>query len=289
MARELPAPHVVDTSLVIRELQAEDYNKNYFTLLNELSHSDTVPEALFLDTFTQHTSGNHRHTVYVIEDTDASKIVGSATFIIEDRLDGLKYGRIEDVVVDSSYRGKSLGKMLLQKLVSVGKEAKLDCLALNCKQELIGFYGKFGFEQVGTQMVMYIQQQQQQEEQEQVEVLEKLPCASVDDVCNEWKDNFVKCSEWSDWYAFVCGDVTVTLWIERKFLHECACSGHIEVFSGVGTSSALSGALTSAVKEAKRQGCYKVMLDCIDDDTNKFVELGFSKGQCFATSKFAAT
>jgi len=280
----------------VRELQADDYNKSYFTLLNELSHSDTVPEEKFLETFTQHSNSAHRHTVYIIEDTDKSKIVGSATLITEDRLDGQRYGRIEDVVVDSSYRGKNLGKLLLQKLVSVGKEEKLNFLALNCKPELMGFYGKFGFESVGTQMVKYIQQQSQEEENSnnhhllaEMVVDDELPYAGVDDVSSEWKDNFSKCAEWSDWKAFVCGDVTVTLWIERKYLHECASSGHMEVFSKESSLSSLSVALGSAMKEAKRQGCYKVMLDCgNDEEANKFIELGFAKGQCFATSKLNA-
>ena len=56
--------------------------------------------------------------VYVIADTN-DKIIGAATLLIEKKLlhGGASVGHIEDVVVDSTERGRGLGKMLISSLV----------------------------------------------------------------------------------------------------------------------------------------------------------------------------
>lgn len=51
--------------------------------------------------------------VTVIEDLRYNKIIGSATLVIERKFIhgcGIR-GRLEDVVVDDTYRGKQLGKL----------------------------------------------------------------------------------------------------------------------------------------------------------------------------------
>lgn len=51
--------------------------------------------------------------ITVIEDTRSNKIIGSATLVIESKFIhgcGIR-GRLEDVVVDDTYRGKQLGKL----------------------------------------------------------------------------------------------------------------------------------------------------------------------------------
>jgi glucosamine-phosphate N-acetyltransferase len=51
--------------------------------------------------------------VTVIEDTRSNKIIGAATLVIERKFIhgcGIR-GRLEDVVVNDTYRGKQLGKL----------------------------------------------------------------------------------------------------------------------------------------------------------------------------------
>ena len=55
-------------------------------------------------------------------------------------------GRIEDVVVSDEYRGRQLGKLLLETLTILGREI-FGCykMSLECKDSLIKFYGQFGY------------------------------------------------------------------------------------------------------------------------------------------------
>ena len=55
-------------------------------------------------------------------------------------------GRIEDVVVSDAYRGRQLGKLLLETLTILGREY-VGCykMSLECKDSLVDFYGQFGY------------------------------------------------------------------------------------------------------------------------------------------------
>ena len=76
------------------------------------------------------------------------KIVGTATMLIQRNLthNGRPYAHIENVVTDSSYRKRGIGKMLLSELIKVAKN--LDCykVILNCSTENSKFYKSIGFE-----------------------------------------------------------------------------------------------------------------------------------------------
>lgn len=55
-------------------------------------------------------------------------------------------GRIEDVVVDKEFRGKSFGKLLNNVLVEMAKHFGVYKLSLECKDKLVPFYKQFGYE-----------------------------------------------------------------------------------------------------------------------------------------------
>lgn len=73
---------------------------------------------------------------------------------------------------------------------------------------------------------------------------------------------------------------SITIFIEQKFIHEGGCVGHIEDvvtrqgFEGNGISSAL---MKEAIKTAKEQNCYKVILDAAEDLTSFYERFGFRK------------
>lgn len=139
----------------IVELNNYHYYTNYLRLLEQLSTIDTqnFSYKMFAN-FVQKL--NVYHKVFVIEDINTKFVVGSITILIEHKLihNGGKVGHIEDVVVDSNYRGTGLGK----KLIDFAKTYCSDCykIILNCNNNNINFYKKCGFTEKETQMVLYI-------------------------------------------------------------------------------------------------------------------------------------
>jgi ribosomal protein S18 acetylase RimI-like enzyme len=78
---------------------------------------------------------------------DENKLVGILTLIIYQIPTG-KNGRIEDVVVDESYRGKGIGEQLSLMAINKGKELNLDKLFLTSNPSRIAansLYQKIGF------------------------------------------------------------------------------------------------------------------------------------------------
>lgn len=71
---------------------------------------------------------------------------------------------------------------------------------------------------------------------------------------------------------------TCSLLVERKFIHAGGRVGHIEDVS-VAASAQRQGIGTAlvrhAIAEAKRAGCYKVILDCFDDLVGFYERMGF--------------
>ena len=73
---------------------------------------------------------------------------------------------------------------------------------------------------------------------------------------------------------------TTTLFIEQKFYHEGGLAAHIEDvvthedFRKMGVGSAL---LKQAIEAAKSAGCYKVILDCSEENSTFYERVGFKK------------
>lgn len=76
---------------------------------------------------------------------------------------------------------------------------------------------------------------------------------------------------------------TASLLVEKKFLHRGGKAGHIEDVAvhpdyqrrGIGKALVLF-----LVEESKKQGCYKVILDCKDELAVFYEKCGFKRGQC---------
>lgn len=54
---------------------------------------------------------------------------------------------MEDVVVNSSYRGKQLGKLLVSTIAQLARRLQCYKLMLDCRDRLIPFYESLGFKQ----------------------------------------------------------------------------------------------------------------------------------------------
>lgn len=88
----------------------------------------------------------NKNTVMVVA-RDGQRIVGVATLYVLQKV-GKRTGRIEDVVVDSEYRGKGIGKGLVKEVIRTAKKLKLAVVHLTSRPEKIAanaLYKKLGF------------------------------------------------------------------------------------------------------------------------------------------------
>jgi len=130
----------------VRPLQDGDYNRGFLELLSQLTSVGDVSLPQFLNRFAQmRASGDYYVTV--IEDTRRNKIIGSATLILEKKFihNCAIRGQLEDVVVDDTYRGKQLGKLIVVTVSLLAEYLGCYKMTLNCKDKLISFYKSIGY------------------------------------------------------------------------------------------------------------------------------------------------
>ncbi|XP_075722947.1 glucosamine 6-phosphate N-acetyltransferase isoform X7 [Rhipicephalus microplus] len=141
---ELPA---TEPPLRVRPLSSGDYDRGFLELLTQLTVGGDVSREQFLDRFRAMKAAPGTYYITVIEDADRGTVVASATLFAELKfIRGLATrGHIEDVVVSSEYRGRNLGKLLIQTLVRLGKRLGCYRLTLDCKDTVIKFYANNGF------------------------------------------------------------------------------------------------------------------------------------------------
>jgi GNAT superfamily N-acetyltransferase len=84
------------------------------------------------------------------------KIVGSGTIIYEPKIihGGKSVGHIEDIIVDEKYRNIGIAKNILNMLLQLATNTCYKVI-LDCKEELVDFYSKNGFNKNGNQMSKY--------------------------------------------------------------------------------------------------------------------------------------
>ncbi len=73
----------------------------------------------------------------------APKLTKNLFKIFEDEV---RYASIFDVIVDTQYQSKGLGKLLVEKILAHTKLANTPCITLYCLEDKVGFYEKCGFE-----------------------------------------------------------------------------------------------------------------------------------------------
>lgn len=134
-------------NLVLRPLCSDDYDKGFLQLLSLLTKVGDVTKEMFLKRFYAMTSCPGTYYLIVVEDTELAKIVASGTLVVEQKYihEIAVRGRIEDIVVDDSCRGKKIGKLIVETLILLGE--KLGCykISLECKDPLLSYYTQFGF------------------------------------------------------------------------------------------------------------------------------------------------
>jgi len=140
--------HSPGHDLLLRPLHINDYQKGVLDILAMLTSVGSVSESQFRQQFKMMRSCPRSYYVTVVEDTKEGIVIGCATLQVEYKFiheAGVR-GRIEDVVVSDAYRGRQLGKLLLETLTILGREY-VGCykMSLECKDSLVDFYGQFGY------------------------------------------------------------------------------------------------------------------------------------------------
>ena len=141
---------------IVRKLEYGDYNKGYIEVLSQLStiNKNLMCENKFNIFIDELPSNIH---IFVIYDTRLDKIVGTGTIIIESKIihNFGKVGHIEDVVVDSHYRGYGLGKIIVNYLIDYSKLNNCYKIILMASDENVEFYKKLGLNKKDNSMALY--------------------------------------------------------------------------------------------------------------------------------------
>lgn len=147
----------------IRKIKNEDYDFGFLELLNHLSASPDLTKIKkeefneYLDHLDLTNKSTCKMDIYVIVDKQKNKIVSTATILFEKKFlhKFEKVAHVEDVVVSKDYRGKGLGKKIINHLIEESKNEGCYKVILNCKDENVSFYEKCSLSKKGSEMSIY--------------------------------------------------------------------------------------------------------------------------------------
>lgn len=137
--------------MIIRKLDKNDYEK-FLVLINQFRET-YFTESEFILTLDK-IEKNSEIWIIEIEKT----IVASATIIFEYKFifNISCLAHIEDVIVDSNYRRKGYGKILINYLTEIAKNNNCYKITLDCNDANINFYNACDFEKRGNQMSLLL-------------------------------------------------------------------------------------------------------------------------------------
>ncbi len=128
----------------IRTLEPEDIKQVIAIWTNSFSRNFSKPVN------SEYLSDPNSTTIVIsVEDI----IVGVASIHIIQKLTRI-LGIIEDVAVNKKYRGKGVGKKLVERLILIGKQKNCDKIVLSSSEKNSKFYEKIGFKKKELQMVI---------------------------------------------------------------------------------------------------------------------------------------
>lgn len=120
-------------------------------LIQELADYEKAPHEVTVDPAHFESSGFGPHPVwwaFVVEDEklDGSPVVGFALYYVRYSTWKGQVMYLEDIIVTSEYRGKGIGKMLMDKLIEEAREKgfkRITWQVLEWNEPAIGFYKKY--------------------------------------------------------------------------------------------------------------------------------------------------
>tara|TARA_Y100001951_G_scaffold91629_1_gene85781 strand:+ start:64 stop:501 length:438 start_codon:yes stop_codon:yes gene_type:complete len=139
---------------MIREINEDDLNDEYFNLLSQLSGVNNGHDWERLMSSYIDMKPDIMTFVKIDYSIRRKRIIGSATVFIENKFlhCGSRVGHIEDVVVDKGCRIKGVGKSLIEACLRFAKDKGCYKTILDCSEHNIPFYEKCGFKVDGVCM-----------------------------------------------------------------------------------------------------------------------------------------
>tara|TARA_Y100000991_G_scaffold57228_1_gene41913 strand:+ start:38014 stop:38436 length:423 start_codon:yes stop_codon:yes gene_type:complete len=139
------------SEISFRKIKKTDLNQ-VFNLLNQLKEIDisAIDKEKAWEQFKSNTGSNSIIGLY------NRKVVAYGSLVIENKIRGEVAGHIEDIVVDSSVRGKMIGVKLIKELINIASKNKCYRITLFCEEKLIKFYNRNGFKVNNVVMKKYL-------------------------------------------------------------------------------------------------------------------------------------
>ena len=141
----------------IRQLEIQDYKKNYIQLLGQHFNINVleISENQFIHYLKTKITNNYK--IYVIEDTKYNKVIGSVSLIYETKIihNFGKVAHLEDLIIHEKYRNKKLGSVLINFCKNKAKDDNCYKILLDCDENLIKYYEKNNFIKVSNRMGIY--------------------------------------------------------------------------------------------------------------------------------------
>jgi len=142
----------------------ENIKEQYIYLLSLLTNTPNVSTEQFVQQIDKILKIGDIIICYFIESENTENtekkeltIIGTGTIIYEPKIiHGCKnVGHIEDIVVHNNYRSQGIAKNILNKLIEKANQKDCYKVILDCKNDVIPFYEKNGFQCNGNQMSKY--------------------------------------------------------------------------------------------------------------------------------------
>ncbi len=243
----------------IRNLKSGNFfNTGLLETLANLTVVGEISETRFCEIF-QLIDGNPYHRVFVAEN-DAGEVIGTATLLVEQELEGGLIAHIEDVATRKGFERMGIGSALVNHALSEAKKNGCHRAVLDCSSNNVPFYRKFGFDISGVQMRFDFKQVVSGHKP-------KSPVLRIFvDELSEGK--------------------TISVILEQKFIHSGGVVAHI---SGSMDSEKLAvrvSAINRALTEAMRFGCYKTILTCQENEVCFYEGIGFKRREISMSLNF---
>jgi glucosamine-phosphate N-acetyltransferase len=131
-----------------RKLEKGDFHKGFMSLINEFTPN---PEPVNYDIFCLLCDADFK-TTFVVESNEV--IIATSSVIIEPKFhhNFMNVAHIEDVIVNSIYRGFGLGTLIVEHILDFVKDKNCYKIILNCSEYVAPFYLGLGFCKSGIQM-----------------------------------------------------------------------------------------------------------------------------------------
>ncbi|XOU93913.1 MAG: GNAT family N-acetyltransferase [Candidatus Kerfeldbacteria bacterium] len=138
----------------IKEFSKKNITSEFFTTLNNLSKTVKKNIKKGRKAF-KHIQKNKNHRIFVAINED-EQVIGLTTLLIERKFihEFGKLGHIEDVVVREGFEGNGIGGALIEKAKKVAKKEDCYRIVLNCSDDNIKFYEKYGYKKKENEMAL---------------------------------------------------------------------------------------------------------------------------------------